>query len=204
MVNSEIIGNKVSFYATISSFYYYAFNMLFLYCNISHNHGTSVGAAYAALHFDGLVYFNHTHFENNTVEINTFLGGPVILLYGVFSTQIFTKNCTYINNFSSKNGGVLNIEAGEMFDSDSIYINNTAISGGAINIFVYSSIEIKNGLFEINMARYGGAISASGVGRFIIENTMILNNHAKNGAGLSIEGFQKFVEVLIFIEFFFK
>ena len=188
LINSEIIGNNVSFYAVITSFYLSNFNMYFFYCNISNNHGTSVGAAYAALHFDGLVFFNHTIFQNNVVDSNVFIGGAVMIEYGIYYTLIYFHNCSYINNFSSQKGGVFAVVSGRMYDSNSSYINNTAFYGGTVFVHLACEYYVYNGLFLQNQGNYGGNFRLSDGCLINISNSVFTENKGVIGGCISAHG----------------
>ena len=187
--NSEIIGNNVSFYASIASFYSGEYDISFIYCNISKNYGSSIGSVFAAFHFYGLVFFNHTIFQENKVEINTFIGGAVLILYGdPYVTKLVYKNCSYISNYSSKKGGVFAILFGEVYDFDSYYNLNVANIGGVIFIFEYSVYNLYNGLIMQTQGNYG-AVRSAGAAIVNIVNTIFYSNYAEVGACLTLDGF---------------
>jgi len=188
LIDSQIIGNNVSFYAVISSFYFTPFNLYFFSCKISENHGNSVGAAYAGLHMDGLVYFNNTLFQNNIVDNNTFFGGSSIFIYALFSTQFFTTNCTYIDNYSSQYAGAVAILAGILTDYGSNYIGNSAeLLGGALDIESYSQGTIIEGFFFNNSGSYGAGAAHFNCIVLILNNCQFQLNSAQEGAVLVIE-----------------
>ena len=190
MIHSDIIANKVSFYASISTFYYTEFNLYFYNCNFSYNYGTSVGAVYAALHFGGLIYFNNSFFENNILDINTF-GGAVANLYGeLHITILFFKNCSFINNYSSKKGGVFAILYGDLYDSDSVYINNTSINGGTAFISYNNIYNLTNCSLKNSKSQFGGVLSIMASSIVKISHSFFIGNYAENGGCFFGDGFK--------------
>ena len=140
------------------------------------------------MHFDGVVYFNNSIFQENRVDVNTFNGGAVMNLYGVFGTPIFFKKCMYIRNFSSKKGGVFAILAGILKDSDSTYINNSACYGGAVFVYIGCHFIIENGVFLKNQANYGGVFRFTDSANILILNSTLENNEAVDGGCMSGAG----------------
>ena len=195
MINSEIIGNNVSFHASITSLYFTPFNIYFIFCNISYNYGKSVGAAYNGLHFAGKVYFNYCLFQGNKLEINTFLGGPAFFPLGVSSLQFYTYKCSYIDNFSSKRGGANMVAAAQLYEIDCIYINITAIDGGALMVASLNIYSVNNGLFINNKGVYGGAINLVNLAIILLYNCSFIENTAKSGAVIIVLGFQNKITV---------
>ena len=190
MINSDIIFNNASFYASIGTFYFNDFNIYFYYCNISNNYGTSVGGVFAALNVGGLIHFNHCLFQNNCLDNNTFIGGAVFNLYGEISaTVIFLKNCTYINNYSSKKGGVFAILYGSVFDTDSYYRNNTSSNGGVAFLFSNCVCNLTNIIFSQTQSQYGGVLSIMEASNVNIKNSIFIGNNGQNGGCIFGEGY---------------
>ena len=190
MNNSLVINNSVSFYAVIATFYSSEFNINFTNCNFSYNFGESIGAVFAALHFYGAVIFTQSIFQSNQISINPFEGGSVALLYGDPGlTKIYYFNCSFINNFSSKKGGVFSILFGEIQDTNSFYYNNTAQTGGSIFISGYCRCYITAGIFILGNADYGGVFRIADRPTVRISNTQFISNSANEGACFSVEGF---------------
>ena len=107
--HSIISNNSVLFYAVIATFYSAEFNININNCNFNNNNGESIGAVFAAFHFYGDVNFTNSIFQGNKVNVSTFEGGSVAILYG---GRVITKlnyvNC-FISNLASM-GGALFIE----------------------------------------------------------------------------------------------
>ena len=180
--DSQITGNIVSFYASIASFYFTEFNLFFYNFNISDNFGNSIGAAYAALHFTGVVYFNNTIFQRNSIDIGDFMGGAAIVFYGIYTMKIFIKNCSFFENSSNKRGGALCVGVGSLYDSDSKYINNTSARGGSLYLSRLAFGLLVNGYFERNFG-LGGALFVSSA-LITILNTIFESNYSPSSASV--------------------
>ena len=190
LINSIICNNFVLFYAAMATFYSSAFNVNIIKCNFSDNYGKSIGAVFAALHFYGSVSFTQSIFQNNRIEINTFEGGSIALVYGdPGMTKIYYQNCTFRNNSSSKKGGVFSILYGEIYDTNSFYYNNTAPTGGLAYISGYCRYNLSGAFIGLNKAEYGGVLRISDGATVFISKTVFDSNNANEGTCFSIEGF---------------
>ena len=186
-----ISGNSVNFYASMTSFYDSEFNLYFYNCNFSNNYGNSIAAVFAAFHFYGLVFFNQTLFQNNTVEINTFIGGAIAIVYGDPTiTILYFTNCIYINNYSSNKGGVFAILFGNIYDYNSYYCNNSSPIGGSVFISGYSDFNLTNATVVLGNAGYGGVLRIADATNVFLSNSQFISNTADEGACFSLEGFQ--------------
>ena len=116
--------------------------------------------------------------------------------YNIKITKLNYLNCTFINNYSSKKGGVFSILFGDLADVNSYYYNNTALIGGSIYIDGYCGCNLTGGIFALGKADYGGVFRISDGATFFISNTLFNSNSASEGACFSLEGFQINLKVL--------
>lgn len=158
--------------------------------------GNLVGAAYAALHFGGEVYFESCLFlKNLNYAEKSIFGGSAIVIYGIFAIRIYSNNCTFTENYSFGRGGAVLLLAGQFYDNFSSYLNNSGNIGGAIYVWIFNSLMISNILSFNNSALTGGMIYASSAILQISKSTF-KSNFAQNGAVVFFEGAQQIFLVI--------
>ena len=134
---------------------------------------------------------------NNRVDELTFIGGSIAILYGEsLLTLIYYKNCSFINNYSSKKAGVFAILFGDVFESDSNHVNNQASLGSSVFIFGSCRYFIDNSTFFNGTSSYNGVLRITEAAIVNIINSRFFNNNATMGTCLSVEGFQISLKVL--------
>lgn len=151
---------------------------------------------FAAFHFYGIVYFENTTFQNNTVEKNTFVGGPVAILYGEsLMTILIFLNCSFLDNHSSNKGGVFAILFGDVYVDSSIYRNNSAVAGGSVFLFGYCRFNLTNSYVLEGNSLVGGVLRITEATTVNLINNTFEGNSADQGTCISLEGFYVFLLV---------
>ena len=135
--------------------------------------------------------WSSTAFDKTTYK--TYLSGDVALTKAspimFISGDLITTNCTFSNWFSSKNGGVMFINANTNYtDTGSTFTQNAATTGGALYL-VQTNVSLTNTIFTYNYANNGGAISAVSSSKIQKFNGVNCNyNYAYTGGWLYSKG----------------
>ena len=145
-------------------------------------------------------------FKNITLQnANSSFQGAVFSLTGT-NTDLIIDNCTFLNNATTSNGGVILAGGtGNLTISNSLFNGNSAVEGGAIRITtVGRKLILSQSTFVNNSASLkGGALYAAGNNTTSsITNTTFYNNtvfHAtlnqQKGGAILIEGTRPFTIV---------
>ena len=164
--------------------------------------GGAIAVTVSSLYVDSSIFGNNGNIDggagvlllqnkSSTKIYNTeFYGSHAARFGGVLNvahmSDVIIDNCT-IRDSSSQQGGVANVESGNLIIRNSILSNNTAsLTGGVIAVFEqYSYLNVTSSQFINNKAPTGGVLSAVNTKVYINgSKTLFLRNQARDNGGV--------------------
>jgi hypothetical protein len=169
-------------------------------CTISSNSGATNGGGVFLFDLDSVAdsvrIINSQFFNNTTSLTNSGPGGGALYLSEIFSAHIFGSE--FSANYSSRNGGGINVFDSDLIVSDSIISNNNALfEGGGIHaedcdLIIKNSSIIQNEAIDFPVLSYGnlggGGIKSLNSNLDIINSKINQNISNDIGGGIFYEG----------------